>query len=166
MNRKDKSEPKTLTITPSENTHFRVILSTEAMEEESRDGQRATDPVCSIVKPEPRTLKMDHHKPQPPEASPHDTNPLKHEPDHSGIMSGGFSSESSPTDDLSPKVTHKTRWKSSPPSRRDSGSAAGGGGDSAAASPKADSPTKRRGKTTSYLTSSENNQGINLLNKQ
>uniref|UniRef100_A0A671UTF9 phosphatidate phosphatase n=1 Tax=Sparus aurata TaxID=8175 RepID=A0A671UTF9_SPAAU len=71
VNKKDKSESKTLTITPSENTHFRVILSTEAMEEESREGQRTTDPVCSIIKPEPRTIKVDQHshKPQPPEVS-------------------------------------------------------------------------------------------------
>uniref|UniRef100_A0A669CGI8 phosphatidate phosphatase n=1 Tax=Oreochromis niloticus TaxID=8128 RepID=A0A669CGI8_ORENI len=59
VNKKDKWEPKTLTITPSENTHFRVILSSEAMEEESRGGRGTTDPVCSIVKPEPRTIKPD-----------------------------------------------------------------------------------------------------------
>uniref|UniRef100_A0A8D0A1R2 phosphatidate phosphatase n=1 Tax=Sander lucioperca TaxID=283035 RepID=A0A8D0A1R2_SANLU len=61
--------PKTLTITPSENTHFRVILSTEAMEE--REGERTTDSICSIVKPEPRTIRIDQcsFKPQPPEAS-------------------------------------------------------------------------------------------------
>uniref|UniRef100_A0A8D0AAY0 phosphatidate phosphatase n=1 Tax=Sander lucioperca TaxID=283035 RepID=A0A8D0AAY0_SANLU len=57
VNKKDKSEPKTLTITPSENTHFRVILSTEAMEE--REGERTTDSICSIVKPEPRTIRID-----------------------------------------------------------------------------------------------------------
>uniref|UniRef100_A0A8D3DHU5 phosphatidate phosphatase n=1 Tax=Scophthalmus maximus TaxID=52904 RepID=A0A8D3DHU5_SCOMX len=34
VNKKDKTEPMQLTITPSENTHFRVILSSEAMEEE------------------------------------------------------------------------------------------------------------------------------------
>uniref|UniRef100_A0A8D0DCL0 phosphatidate phosphatase n=1 Tax=Sander lucioperca TaxID=283035 RepID=A0A8D0DCL0_SANLU len=69
VNKKDKSEPKTLTITPSENTHFRVILSTEAMEE--REGERTTDSICSIVKPEPRTIRIDQcsFKPQPPEAS-------------------------------------------------------------------------------------------------
>uniref|UniRef100_A0A8C4HR68 phosphatidate phosphatase n=1 Tax=Dicentrarchus labrax TaxID=13489 RepID=A0A8C4HR68_DICLA len=71
VNKKDKSEPKTLTITPSENTHFRVILSTEAMEEESREEERTTDPICSIVKPEPRTIKVEpcSCKVQPPEAS-------------------------------------------------------------------------------------------------
>uniref|UniRef100_A0A665WL31 phosphatidate phosphatase n=1 Tax=Echeneis naucrates TaxID=173247 RepID=A0A665WL31_ECHNA len=59
VNKKDKTEPKMLTITPSESTHFRVILSSEAMEVESREGERSTDPVCSIVKPEPRTIKPD-----------------------------------------------------------------------------------------------------------
>uniref|UniRef100_A0AAY4AAU2 phosphatidate phosphatase n=1 Tax=Denticeps clupeoides TaxID=299321 RepID=A0AAY4AAU2_9TELE len=51
--------PKTVTITPSENTHFRVILSTEAMETEADEQDRFTevDPgrTCTIVKPEPRT---------------------------------------------------------------------------------------------------------------
>uniref|UniRef100_A0AAY4AD71 phosphatidate phosphatase n=1 Tax=Denticeps clupeoides TaxID=299321 RepID=A0AAY4AD71_9TELE len=58
--RKEKAElPKTVTITPSENTHFRVILSTEAMETEADEQDRFTevDPgrTCTIVKPEPRT---------------------------------------------------------------------------------------------------------------
>uniref|UniRef100_A0AAX7THQ4 phosphatidate phosphatase n=1 Tax=Astatotilapia calliptera TaxID=8154 RepID=A0AAX7THQ4_ASTCA len=71
VNKKEKWEPKTLTITPSENTHFRVILSSEAMEEESRGGRGTTDPVCSIVKPEPRTIKPDECscKAQPPAKS-------------------------------------------------------------------------------------------------
>ncbi|XP_077579772.1 phosphatidate phosphatase LPIN2 isoform X2 [Stigmatopora nigra] len=57
--KKDKSEMlKTVTITPSENTHFRVILSTEAMEDDGEpdDGSHLA---CSIVKPEPRTLTSD-----------------------------------------------------------------------------------------------------------
>uniref|UniRef100_A0A3B4EU17 phosphatidate phosphatase n=1 Tax=Pundamilia nyererei TaxID=303518 RepID=A0A3B4EU17_9CICH len=76
VNKKEKWEPKTLTITPSENTHFRVILSSEAMEEESRGGRGTTDPVCSIVKPEPRTIKPDECscKAQPPAASSHGAN--------------------------------------------------------------------------------------------
>ncbi|KAJ8277637.1 hypothetical protein GJAV_G00077920 [Gymnothorax javanicus] len=51
--KKEKPELlKTVTITPSETTHFRVILSSEAMETE---GQPATvNTVCTIVKPEPR----------------------------------------------------------------------------------------------------------------
>ncbi|XP_033494025.2 phosphatidate phosphatase LPIN2-like [Epinephelus lanceolatus] len=157
VNKKDKSEPKTLTITPSENTHFRVILSTEAMEE--RDEERATDPICSIVKPEPRTIKADERscKPQPPEASSCNTNITKHKQDISDLMSSSFTSEAISTNsDLSLKNTRKTRWTSSPPSRRSSGSAASGGsnmaGDSAAACPESgasskatDSPAKRRG---------------------
>uniref|UniRef100_A0A8B9LLF7 phosphatidate phosphatase n=1 Tax=Astyanax mexicanus TaxID=7994 RepID=A0A8B9LLF7_ASTMX len=58
---KEKTElPKTVTITPTENTHFRVILSSEAMDPDV-DGQRGPAPmqsapaVCTIVKPEPRT---------------------------------------------------------------------------------------------------------------
>ncbi|XP_059183244.1 phosphatidate phosphatase LPIN2-like [Centropristis striata] len=156
VNKKDKSEPKTLTITPSESTHFRVILSREAMEE--RDGDRTTDPVCSIVKPEPRTFKINQCscKPQLPEASTRNTNISKNKPELSDLRSSSFSSEPRPTDsDLTPTTTRRTRWTSSPPSRRDSGSAASGGsnttGDSAAVCPdprsskSSDSPAKRRG---------------------
>ncbi|KAL6103973.1 lpin2 [Pungitius sinensis] len=48
---------KTVTITPSESTHFRVILSSEAMENETglERGGAAPSSVCTIVKPEPRT---------------------------------------------------------------------------------------------------------------
>ncbi|XP_061695529.1 phosphatidate phosphatase LPIN2 isoform X2 [Syngnathoides biaculeatus] len=56
VTKKDKAELlKTVTITPSESTHFRVILSSEAMEDdgEKDDGDH---PACPIVKPEPRTL--------------------------------------------------------------------------------------------------------------
>uniref|UniRef100_A0A667WMB6 phosphatidate phosphatase n=1 Tax=Myripristis murdjan TaxID=586833 RepID=A0A667WMB6_9TELE len=56
--RREKPELlKTVTITPSESTHFRVILSSEAMENETeavvakQDGTQ----MCTIVKPEPRT---------------------------------------------------------------------------------------------------------------
>uniref|UniRef100_A0A667WMB3 phosphatidate phosphatase n=1 Tax=Myripristis murdjan TaxID=586833 RepID=A0A667WMB3_9TELE len=51
---------KTVTITPSESTHFRVILSSEAMENETeavvakQDGTQ----MCTIVKPEPRPLDV------------------------------------------------------------------------------------------------------------
>lgn len=170
VNKKDKSEPKTVTITPSENTHFRVILSTEAMEEQSREGERTTGPICSIVKPEPRTIKVDQRscKPQPPEASSHDTNITNHETGLSNLMSSCFTSEPCPTNtDLRPITVHKTRWKSSPPSRRGSDSAASGGrnitGDSAAVCPDTgasskptDSPVKRRSNSTSFITRSEN----------
>ncbi|KAM9790868.1 phosphatidate phosphatase LPIN2 isoform X1 [Syngnathus typhle] len=56
VTKKDRAELlKTVTITPSESTHFRVILSSEAMEDysETDDGDRH---VCAVVKPEPRTL--------------------------------------------------------------------------------------------------------------
>ncbi|XP_033856670.2 phosphatidate phosphatase LPIN2 isoform X1 [Acipenser ruthenus] len=56
VSKKDKAEPlKTVTITPSENTHFRVILSSDAMQEEMDDQMTVVDTVCTIVKPEPRT---------------------------------------------------------------------------------------------------------------
>uniref|UniRef100_A0A3B3XJT7 phosphatidate phosphatase n=1 Tax=Poecilia mexicana TaxID=48701 RepID=A0A3B3XJT7_9TELE len=52
-----KSETKTQSITPSESTHFRVILSSAAMEDEPIVQQSSSEPVCNIVKPEPRTVK-------------------------------------------------------------------------------------------------------------
>ncbi|RXM37058.1 Myomesin-1 [Acipenser ruthenus] len=56
VSKKEKSEPlKTVNITPSENTHFRVILSSDAMQEKMDDQMTAVDNVCTIVKPEPRT---------------------------------------------------------------------------------------------------------------
>ncbi|KAM9500204.1 phosphatidate phosphatase LPIN2 isoform 2-T3 [Clarias gariepinus] len=57
MAKKDKTDlPKTVTITQSENTHFRVILSSEAMEPEAgvKDILEPA-PICTVVKPEPRT---------------------------------------------------------------------------------------------------------------
>ncbi|CAL8320059.1 unnamed protein product [Arctogadus glacialis] len=57
--------PKTVTITPSESTHFRVILSSEAMQSElepgppkmiaSGIGGGGDRPACAIIKPQPRT---------------------------------------------------------------------------------------------------------------
>ncbi|XP_035469088.1 phosphatidate phosphatase LPIN2-like isoform X2 [Scophthalmus maximus] len=155
VNKKDKTEPMQLTITPSENTHFRVILSSEAMEEESREGERNTDLICSIVKPEPRTIKPNHCscKPQPPG---HDAHIGEHKPDRSHLMCSTLISEPCPSNcDPNTHTTRKARWTSSPPSRRDSGSAASGGsnmaGDSAVcvttgvSSKPTDSPFKRRG---------------------
>ncbi|KAM8728323.1 phosphatidate phosphatase LPIN2 isoform 3-T5 [Acanthopagrus schlegelii] len=57
--KKEKPELlKTVTITPSETTHFRVILSSEAMENETdieKEDAAPTSSVCTIVKPKPRT---------------------------------------------------------------------------------------------------------------
>ncbi|KAK5889253.1 hypothetical protein CesoFtcFv8_015273 [Champsocephalus esox] len=58
--KKEKAELlKTVRITPSESTHFRVILSSEAMEDDSEiergDASSSSSSVCAIVKPEPRT---------------------------------------------------------------------------------------------------------------
>ncbi|XP_049930615.1 phosphatidate phosphatase LPIN2 isoform X4 [Epinephelus moara] len=61
VTKKEKPELiKTVTITPSESTHFRVILSSEAMENESEiergeGASSSSSSVCTIVKPEPRT---------------------------------------------------------------------------------------------------------------
>ncbi|KAK7945030.1 hypothetical protein WMY93_000758 [Mugilogobius chulae] len=57
VTKKEKPEVKTVTITPSESTHFRVILSSEAMErrELDKDDSDAATSQCTIVKPEPRT---------------------------------------------------------------------------------------------------------------
>uniref|UniRef100_A0A8C3AL56 phosphatidate phosphatase n=1 Tax=Cyclopterus lumpus TaxID=8103 RepID=A0A8C3AL56_CYCLU len=111
VNKKDKSEPKMLTIAPSENTHFRVILSTEAMEE--REGERTTDLLCSIIKPEPRIL---HDRcictPQPPEALSTDTDITKHEPDLSDLRSIGLTSEPCPANvSRSPSSLVLLSWK-------------------------------------------------------
>lgn len=58
VTKKERPEPlKTVTISPSESTHFRVILSSEAMENETRVTKdvAASSSVCTVVKPEPRT---------------------------------------------------------------------------------------------------------------
>uniref|UniRef100_A0A665WUT8 phosphatidate phosphatase n=1 Tax=Echeneis naucrates TaxID=173247 RepID=A0A665WUT8_ECHNA len=48
---------KTVMITPSESTHFRVILSSEAMEEDTEiEKGSGSSTMCAIVKPEPRPL--------------------------------------------------------------------------------------------------------------
>ncbi|XP_055057951.1 phosphatidate phosphatase LPIN2 isoform X2 [Misgurnus anguillicaudatus] len=55
VSKKEKTEwPKTVTITPSETTHFRVILSSEAMESEERESSSGHSG-CTILKPVPRT---------------------------------------------------------------------------------------------------------------
>lgn len=148
MNKKDKSEPKTLTITPSEKTHFRVILNTETMEEQCSK----IDPVCSIIKPEPRTISFDHHnlKPQPHESSPCDKVYTNSEAELSDLTTGSFASEPCPVNtEVGTKCARKTRWTSSPPSSRDSSSAANGGstkaGPSTADSRTTDSSSTKRG---------------------
>lgn len=149
LNRKDKSEPKTLAITPSEKTHFRVILNTEAIEEQCSQ----VDPVCSIIKPQPRTISCDHHnlKLQSHESSPCDTIDTN-KPELSNLTAGAFASEPCPvnTGDGT-KCARKTRWTSSPPSSRNNGSAAARGtttaGPSTADLRPADSSSTKRGNT-------------------
>ncbi|XP_047193848.1 phosphatidate phosphatase LPIN2-like isoform X1 [Hippoglossus stenolepis] len=157
VNKKDKPVPKVLTITPLGKTHFRVILSSEEMEEGSRERARDTYPICSIVKPEPRTIK-----PQPAGASQHDTNIEQHQPDLSNSACSSFTSEPFQNNsDPNTKNERKTRWTSSPPGRRESRSAASGGsraaGDSSAvcveteaSSKPTDSPLGRRADSSSF----------------
>nr|XP_040023828.1 phosphatidate phosphatase LPIN2-like isoform X1 [Gasterosteus aculeatus aculeatus]XP_040023829.1 phosphatidate phosphatase LPIN2-like isoform X1 [Gasterosteus aculeatus aculeatus]XP_040023830.1 phosphatidate phosphatase LPIN2-like isoform X1 [Gasterosteus aculeatus aculeatus] len=144
VTKKDKPEAKMLTITPSENTHFRVISSTEAVEE--REGEGTTHLICGIIKPEPRTIPIDRPTCEPRVA--------EQRADLSDSRSR-LTSEPCPADlDLRPTPAQATRWKSSPPSRRASGSAAASAGavaeDSAAVCPDTpskptDSPVKQRG---------------------
>uniref|UniRef100_A0A8C2Y9G4 Phosphatidate phosphatase LPIN2-like n=1 Tax=Coturnix japonica TaxID=93934 RepID=A0A8C2Y9G4_COTJA len=55
ISKKEKLEhPRTATITPSEKTHFRVILSSDEVE----DDEVVKDSVCTVLKPEPRTHPM------------------------------------------------------------------------------------------------------------
>lgn len=150
LNKKDKSEPKTLSITPSEKTHFRVILNTETMEEPCSK----IDPVCSIIKPEPRTISFEHHKvkPQSHESSPCDKIYGNSEPELSDLTTGSFASEPCPVNaEVGTKCARKTKWTSSPPSSRDSSSAANGGGakagPSTAESRTTDSSSTKRGNT-------------------
>uniref|UniRef100_A0A8C7KK42 phosphatidate phosphatase n=1 Tax=Oncorhynchus kisutch TaxID=8019 RepID=A0A8C7KK42_ONCKI len=85
VSKKEPSElPKTMTITPSESTHFRVILSSEAMEVEAGGLHTSLDPVCgpAIVKPEPRTPKQNtllsskHHTSDPLSEPHHPPKPI------------------------------------------------------------------------------------------
>ncbi|KAM4606224.1 phosphatidate phosphatase LPIN2-like [Polymixia lowei] len=133
VSKKDRAEPKKLSITPSESTHFRVILSSEAMEAESREQDRSVDPVCAIVKPEPRTPKpeMFRAKPQPPDTlseshySMHSTYTPRPGPSPPIPASGSVIPEPClvKSDPCTSKPVRIARWTSSPPSRRDSGSA-------------------------------------------
>uniref|UniRef100_A0A8C7REB4 phosphatidate phosphatase n=1 Tax=Oncorhynchus mykiss TaxID=8022 RepID=A0A8C7REB4_ONCMY len=83
VSKKEPSElPKTMTITPSESTHFRVILSSEAVE--AGGLHTSLDPGCgpAIVKPEPRTPKQNtllsskHHPPDPLSEPHHPPKPI------------------------------------------------------------------------------------------
>ncbi|XP_068196950.1 phosphatidate phosphatase LPIN2 isoform X2 [Antennarius striatus] len=68
VTKKEKPEVlKMVNITPSENTHFRVILSSEAMVNETDIGKEegASSSVCAIVKPEPRCPVTSVSSPNP-----------------------------------------------------------------------------------------------------
>ncbi|KAM8881051.1 phosphatidate phosphatase LPIN2-like isoform 1-T2 [Synchiropus picturatus] len=118
--RVNKKESKPVTITPSENTHFRVILTCEAMAADAPDL-----PACGIVKPEPRTPKPDQSSESllRAEASAPDTSMTQRKPEHSHFS---FSAPGSSTGKLSTTAARATRWTSTPPTRLDSGSGASG----------------------------------------
>uniref|UniRef100_A0A3Q2DYL9 phosphatidate phosphatase n=1 Tax=Cyprinodon variegatus TaxID=28743 RepID=A0A3Q2DYL9_CYPVA len=62
-------------------THFRVILSSEDLEEEPIIKQSSPEPACNIVKPEPRMVKPHQCScsPQPPESNSANTTGPKHD---------------------------------------------------------------------------------------
>ncbi|XP_056440369.1 phosphatidate phosphatase LPIN2-like [Gadus chalcogrammus] len=85
-----ETERRDLTITPSQSTHFRVILSSEAMEVESldpRDSPSFCSPCspCGLIKPRPRAANL--------------------EPGRSNDNGAASSGQ------------HTAKWKSSPPAR-------------------------------------------------
>uniref|UniRef100_A0A8C7RD88 phosphatidate phosphatase n=1 Tax=Oncorhynchus mykiss TaxID=8022 RepID=A0A8C7RD88_ONCMY len=100
VSKKEPSElPKTMTITPSESTHFRVILSSEAVE--AGGLHTSLDPGCgpAIVKPEPRTPKQNtllsskHHPPDPLSEPHHPPKPIHdHCPPQPEPLNSGYSS--------------------------------------------------------------------------
>ncbi|XP_020791276.2 phosphatidate phosphatase LPIN2 isoform X2 [Boleophthalmus pectinirostris] len=134
-----KPEPKPLTITPSEYTHFRVILSSEAMEEETRGTEMPSNNMCNIVKPEPRTAKP---------CQLHNTSSVPE--NFCGTPTSLSSKEFPANSDSHSKTVRKTRWTSSPPSRKNSGGLNTTGDSAAPISPgpkssPTDSPVKRKG---------------------
>ncbi|CAK6447782.1 unnamed protein product [Pipistrellus nathusii] len=58
VSKREKSDhhPRTATITPSENTHFRVIPSEDHLINEVEKNASMGETVCTIVKPKPRAL--------------------------------------------------------------------------------------------------------------
>ncbi|XP_049757016.1 phosphatidate phosphatase LPIN2 isoform X2 [Elephas maximus indicus] len=58
VSKRERSDhhPRTATITPSENTHFRVIPSEDTLVSEAEKDTSLADTVCTVVKPEPRAL--------------------------------------------------------------------------------------------------------------
>ncbi|XP_070483586.1 phosphatidate phosphatase LPIN2 isoform X2 [Equus przewalskii] len=58
VSKRDRSDhhPRTATITPSENTHFRVIPSEDSLSSEVEKDASMGETVCTIVKPKPRAL--------------------------------------------------------------------------------------------------------------
>lgn len=135
-------------------------------------GQETTQPVCHLVKPEPRTIKPDQCSciSDHPDASTRGPNI----PAAKSDLPSSFSSEPSVySSDVRAKTTPKARWTSSPPSRRDSCSAASARnkstGDSTAVCPDAgagkvtDSPVKRKGNSAFTVTYSDTSNSLSTI---
>ncbi|XP_054620880.1 phosphatidate phosphatase LPIN2-like [Dunckerocampus dactyliophorus] len=112
VSKKEPSEPKVLTITPTESTHFRVISSPE-----SWNGKQAEDMLCDIVRPEPRNVPSSQGGCNPIDtSSAQHTSMTQHQAEPRTFPSQPCAGNSN----LGEKAVRKTSWKSSPPSRRDS----------------------------------------------
>uniref|UniRef100_A0A8C5FDE7 phosphatidate phosphatase n=1 Tax=Gadus morhua TaxID=8049 RepID=A0A8C5FDE7_GADMO len=128
--------PKTVTITPSESTHFRVILSSEAMQSElepgppkmiaSGIGGGGDRPACAIIKPQPRTPTSAAVGPVVRSPTPVDVQPPL--------------TPTEPPEALPPGVTTST-----PINVSGSPGMAQMAGDAGDASSKCDSPSKKKG---------------------
>uniref|UniRef100_A0A8C5AAJ2 phosphatidate phosphatase n=1 Tax=Gadus morhua TaxID=8049 RepID=A0A8C5AAJ2_GADMO len=114
--------PKTVTITPSESTHFRVILSSEAI----GIGGGGDRPACAIIKPQPRTPTSAAVGPVVRSPTPVDVQPPL--------------TPTEPPEALPPGVTTST-----PINVSGSPGMAQMAGDAGDASSKCDSPSKKKG---------------------
>ena len=87
VSKKERPERRELTITPTQSTHFQVILSSEAMEVDSLDPQDSPSfcSPCGLIKPRPRAANL--------------------EPSHSNDTGAASSGQ------------HTAKWKSTPPAR-------------------------------------------------
>nr|XP_057915307.1 phosphatidate phosphatase LPIN2-like [Doryrhamphus excisus] len=133
VTKKERSESKVLTITPTDSTHFRVITWPE-----SQNDKQAENTLCDIVKPEPRNVLSPQGDCKPADASSTQHMTMtQHWPEPKAFPYQPCAGNS----DLGEKAIRKTRWTSSPPSRKDSMSR-----DSDRTSSKsANAPVKRKG---------------------
>ncbi|XP_056377625.1 phosphatidate phosphatase LPIN2 isoform X2 [Hyla sarda] len=73
VSRKERTDhPRTATITPSDNTHFRVI-SSEALAGSAEEEESIQDSICTVFRPEPRphsiTVQVDSSQPPSPDTA-------------------------------------------------------------------------------------------------